>query len=62
MRDEIIEELWQVKDELAREANYDLHVLCQRLREKQARSPAQVVDRSTRETAAETVAGHEDGA
>ena len=56
MRDEIIEELWQVKDELAREANYDVHVLCQRLRERQAHSSAQVVDRSAREMAAETVA------
>jgi hypothetical protein len=29
MNDEIIKELWRIKDELAREANYDVHVLCQ---------------------------------
>jgi hypothetical protein len=46
MKDEIIEELWRIKDELAREANYDIHVLCHQLRERQARSRAQVVDRS----------------
>ena len=47
MKDEIIEELWQIKDELAREAKYDVHVLCQRLREQQADSRERVVDRST---------------
>ncbi len=31
MKDEIIEELWRIKDELAREANYDIHVLCREL-------------------------------
>ena len=40
MKDEIIEELWRIKDELAREANYDIHVLCQKLRERQAGSRA----------------------
>ena len=33
MSDEIIRELWRIKDELAREANYDVHTLCQKLRE-----------------------------
>jgi hypothetical protein len=47
MKDEIIQELWQIKDDLAREANYDVHVLCQRLREQQAVSHEQIVDRST---------------
>jgi hypothetical protein len=46
MRDEIIHELWQIKDELAREANYDVHVLCRKLREQQAASRELVVDRS----------------
>ena len=46
MRDEIIQELWQIKDELAREANYDVHVLCRELREKQTTSTAQIIDRS----------------
>jgi len=46
MKDEIIAELWQIKDEMAREANYDVHALCRELRERQMRSPAHVVDRS----------------
>jgi hypothetical protein len=46
MKDEIIAELWQIKDELAREANYDVHVLCRELKEGQTTSRAQVVDRS----------------
>jgi hypothetical protein len=46
MTDEIMEELWQIKDELAREANYDVHVSCQKVRERQAASRKRVVDRS----------------
>jgi hypothetical protein len=46
MKDEIMQELWRIKDELARQANYDVHVLCRQLRERQANSRAQVVDRS----------------
>jgi hypothetical protein len=48
MSDEIIQELWRIKDELAREAHYDVHVLCQRLREQQATSRERVVDRSAK--------------
>jgi hypothetical protein len=46
MKDEIIEELWQIKDELAREAKYSVHAMCRVLREMQARSRVRVVDRS----------------
>ena len=46
MSDEIIQELWRIKEELAREANYDVHVLCQKMREIQANSHVQVIDRS----------------
>ena len=46
MGDEIIRELFRIKDELAREAKYDVHVLCQKLREQQAASREQLVDRS----------------
>jgi hypothetical protein len=51
MKDEIIQELWQIKDELAREANFDIHVLCRELREKQTTSLARIVDRSALFTA-----------
>jgi hypothetical protein len=46
MNDEILQELWRIKDELAREAQYDVHVLCHKLREQQAALHEQVVDRS----------------
>jgi hypothetical protein len=46
MRDDIIDELWRIKDELANEANYDIHVLCQQLRERQTASREPIVDRS----------------
>jgi hypothetical protein len=46
MNDEIMQELWQIKDELAREANCDVRVLCQKLREHQAASRERIVDRS----------------
>jgi hypothetical protein len=46
MSDEIIRELRRIKDELAREANYDVHVLCRRLRERQSTACGPLVDRS----------------
>jgi hypothetical protein len=46
MSDEIIRELWRIKDELAREANYDVHVLCREFRKKPTTSTSQIVDRS----------------
>lgn len=54
MSDEIIEELWRIKDELAREAKYDVHLLCQKLREQQATSHEQIVDRSVASTSSAT--------
>jgi hypothetical protein len=54
MKDEIIEELWRIKDELAREANYDVHVLCEHLRQQQAASRERVVDRSVCVTAGDS--------
>ncbi len=35
MADEIIEELWAIKDEIAKEADYDIDRLVDRLLEKQ---------------------------
>lgn len=46
MRDEVIEELWRIKDDLARRANYDVQTLCRELQKKQQKSIAQIVDRS----------------
>jgi hypothetical protein len=57
MVDEIIQELWRIRDELAREANYDVHTLCRKLRKNQASSPAKIVDRSSHYGAADNEAG-----
>ncbi|MBN1395721.1 MAG: hypothetical protein JW959_11920 [Pirellulales bacterium] len=55
MNDEIITELWRIKDELAREANYNVHALCEELRKKQSDSETKVVNRSDRFIAADDV-------
>lgn len=55
MKDEIIAELWRIKDELARESNYDVHVLCRNLREQQKNSGAEIIDRSVHLTEVDVV-------
>ena len=35
----ILEETWRIKDELAREANYDIHQLCENTRRWMAEHP-----------------------
>jgi hypothetical protein len=35
----ILEEIWRIKDELAREANYDVHQLCENTRRWMAEHP-----------------------
>lgn len=37
--DPILEELWKIKDDLAREAGYDLHTQCENLRRWIAEHP-----------------------
>jgi hypothetical protein len=46
MADEIIEELWRIKDELSAEAGNDLKAFCQRLNETAAGRGFKLVDRS----------------
>ena len=55
MSDEIIQELWRIKDELAREVNYNIHTLCRELQKKQSSSGALIVDRSTCRTSSDDV-------
>ena len=55
MPDEIITELWQIKDAIAREHNYDIDALVAYLKAKPRPEGQQVVDLSARK-AAET--GH----
>jgi hypothetical protein len=35
----ILEEVWRIKDDLAREANYDIHQLCENTRRWMAEHP-----------------------
>jgi hypothetical protein len=46
MKDEVLERLWEIKDELAREANYDVQLLCRELKKRQTASRSQIVDRA----------------
>ena len=49
MSDEIIEELWQIKDSIAREHDYDIESLVAHLQTKQRSADQQVVDLSVPE-------------
>ena len=56
MSDEIIEELWQIKDSIAREHDYDIESLVAHLQTKQRPASQQVVDlRALRQTAEQDV-------
>lgn len=46
MADEIIEELWQIKDAISAEAGSDLKAFCRRLNETAAGRGFKLVDRS----------------
>ena len=46
MSDQIIEELWQIKDNIAREHDYDIESLVAHLQTKQRSADQQVVDLS----------------
>jgi hypothetical protein len=48
MSDEVIRELWRVKEEIAREFNYDVFALAAEMRRQDQDSGAQVVDLSRR--------------
>lgn len=39
LEDPIVEEIRQVRAELAREGHYDLHTICERIREEERRYP-----------------------
>ena len=46
MKNLILEELWKVKDEMARECGYDLNKLADLLRQRQKESKHKIVDLS----------------
>ena len=43
LEDPIVAEIRQVRAQLAREANYDLHTICERLREAERKHPERLV-------------------
>ncbi|MGQ9574051.1 MAG: hypothetical protein ACUVUC_01910 [Thermoguttaceae bacterium] len=53
MADEILRELWRVKEEMARNFNYDLDALVAHLRNQTARSGRVAVDRGAAQRPAE---------
>ena len=56
MPDEIIEELWQIKDSMAREYEYDIEMLVAHLRTRQRPADQRVVDlRAMKEAGERTV-------
>ncbi len=61
MSDKIIEELWQIKDSIAREHDYDIESLVAHLQTKQRSTDRQVVDLSAlRRTADQGASGAPD--
>jgi len=51
MSDEIIREVWQIKDAMGKEANYNPHTLGALLRKRQSTGNKQVVDLSSKRKA-----------
>ena len=54
MPDEIIKELWQIKDSIAREHGYDIRALVAHLQSKKRAKGQQVVDLGSLRQVAET--------
>jgi hypothetical protein len=59
MPDEIIEELWQIKDSIAREHGYDIEALVAHLHTKKRSEDQRVVDLHAIKTTAEQSASKE---
>ncbi len=50
MTDEIIEEVWRAKEELAKEFHYDLNALAEELRKREKESGRKVVNLAEEDT------------
>ncbi len=50
-RDPVVEEIHRVRDEQAQKFGYDLHAICEDIRERQATSERKLVTRSPRKPA-----------
>lgn len=47
MKNEILEELWKIKDQIGQECDYDIDKLANELRAKEKKEKAPIVDFST---------------
>ena len=45
--DPILSEIRKARDEMARDANYDIHALCERLREAERQHPERLIEAPT---------------
>ena len=43
LKDPIIEEIHKIRENIAREAKYDLHTMCERLRKREKESNAKII-------------------
>jgi hypothetical protein len=49
LKDEIIEEIYQIREEHAKSFSYDLHAICEDLRKKQAESGRKIISKPLNE-------------
>ncbi|MBD3421095.1 MAG: hypothetical protein GF398_13330 [Chitinivibrionales bacterium] len=49
MKNEVLEELWESKDKIAKENHYDVELLAKKLRENQKEKKHEGIDLSNRE-------------
>lgn len=57
MKDEVLQEVWKVKDELAGRHNYDVRRLAESLKAKEGTSGHIILDLHAREQQRRTIAG-----
>nr|VFK22946.1 MAG: hypothetical protein BECKLPF1236B_GA0070989_13344 [Candidatus Kentron sp. LPFa] len=57
MKDEVLQELWEIKDELVRESGYDIEALFKTLRTIQAASTHPIVNLAVRKSTVEQAVG-----
>jgi len=55
-KDTIVEEIHRIREEHAKEFNYDLHAICEDIRKKQGKSNHKVVSRQPRKSVIQSVA------